>query len=90
MKKDPSQAVADETAGQCLPLLFVPVLYASLGQAMLMLLVAFVSFRVMDIIKPWPARQVQSAPSGLGILVDDLFAGFYALIITQVVWHWVR
>ncbi len=89
-KKDPSQAVADETAGQCMPLLFMPVLYASLGQAALMLLVAFVGFRLMDIIKPWPARQVQSAPSGWGILIDDLFAGFYALIITQAAWHWVR
>ena len=74
---------------QCLPLLFMPVLYASLGQATLMLLVAFVSFRLMDIIGPGRC-QVQSAPSGWGILIDDLFAGFYALAITQAVWHWVR
>jgi phosphatidylglycerophosphatase A len=88
--KDPSEAVADETAGQCLPLLSLPVLYASPGQAALVLATAFVSFRLMDIIKPWPARSLQGAPAGWGILLDDLFAGVYALIITQAVWHLVR
>jgi phosphatidylglycerophosphatase A len=88
--KDPSEAVADETAGQCLPLLFVPVVYGSLGQAAAVLAVAFVSFRLMDIIKPWPAKQVQAAPAGWGILLDDLFAGVYALVLTQAAWHWMR
>jgi phosphatidylglycerophosphatase A len=90
LSKDPSEAVADETAGQCLPLLFVPVLYGSLGEAAAVLAVAFVSFRLMDIIKPWPARQLQSAPAGWGILLDDLFAGLYSLILTQAAWHWIR
>jgi phosphatidylglycerophosphatase A len=81
LKKDPSQAVADETAGQCIPLLGVPLLYGSLGHAAAVLSIAFVGFRLMDIIKPWPARGLQSAPSGWGILLDDLFAGVYALLI---------
>jgi phosphatidylglycerophosphatase A len=89
LKKDPSQAVADETAGQCLPLLFLPVSYASRGEGAALLLIAFVSFRLMDIIKPWPARQLQAVPSGWGILLDDLFAGVCALFITLAAWRWL-
>jgi phosphatidylglycerophosphatase A len=89
LKKDPSQAVADETAGQCLPLLFLPVSYGSPGKALAVLLTAFVSFRLMDIIKPWPARGLQRVPSGWGILIDDLFAGAYAALITLAMWRWV-
>ena len=89
LKKDPSQAVADETAGQCMPLLCVPVLYDSPAKAVAILLTAFVGFRLMDIIKPWPARGIQRVPSGWGILLDDLFAGFYAALITLAAWHWV-
>jgi len=84
-KKDPSQAVADETAGQCLPLMFLPA--HALGDAKTTLFtlgLAFVAFRVMDIIKPWPARSLQRIPGGLGILIDDLFAAAYALAAVQL------
>src|SRR5262249_40355222 len=52
LKKAPSQAVADETAGQCLPLLILPLIYETHTQAILALATAFLSFRAMDIIKP--------------------------------------
>jgi len=82
--KDPSNAVADETAGQCLALVALPAAaFASPTAALLTLGVAFVTFRVMDIIKPWPAHQLQRLPHGWGILVDDLFAGMYALAVVQ-------
>jgi phosphatidylglycerophosphatase A len=85
-KKDPGQVVADETAGQCLPLMFLPATAVAGWPAMLMTLpLAFVSFRIMDIVKPWPARQLQRVPGGWGILIDDLFAGVYALVVVQVV-----
>jgi phosphatidylglycerophosphatase A len=86
-KKDPSEAVADETAGQCLPLLILPVAYETWTQALLALLTAFLAFRAMDIIKPPPARGLQRLYSGWGILVDDLLAGVYAAVIT---WLFVR
>lgn len=89
LKKDPSQAVADETAGQCLPLLVLPLVYETPTQAALALLTAFVSFRLMDIIKPPPARQIQSAPAGWGILLDDLIAGAYAAVLTVAVLRWL-
>lgn len=83
--KDPSNAVADETAGQCLALVALPpAAFHSLGSTIATLAVAFVAFRVMDIIKPWPAYQLQKLPHGWGILVDDLFAGVYALGVVQV------
>ena len=84
--KDPSNAVADETAGQCLPLLMLPAsATASWGAALFTLGFAFVSFRVLDIVKPWPARQLQRLPAGLGILIDDLISGVYAMVVVQVV-----
>ena len=85
-KKDPGQVVADETAGQCLPLMFLPAgAVAGWGPTLMTLGLAFVSFRVMDIVKPWPARGLQRVPGGWGILIDDLVAGVYAMIVVQVV-----
>jgi len=77
--KDPAHVVADETAGQCLPLLALPV---SVSHSWLAaggwLLGAFLAFRVLDILKPWPAGRLQDVPGGWGILLDDLAAGAYA------------
>ncbi|MBU6412550.1 MAG: phosphatidylglycerophosphatase A [Planctomycetes bacterium] len=78
-KKDPSQVVADETAGQAIPLLWLPAAaIATPFQIAGSLFAAFVLFRLCDIIKPWPIRSVQSVPGGWGILVDDLLAGLLA------------
>lgn len=84
-RKDPSEVVADETAGMCLPLMFLPATaIASPALAVFTLVYAFVAFRVMDIFKPFPARQLQSVPGGWGILLDDLVAGVYAAVLVQV------
>lgn len=84
-RKDPPQAVADETAGQCLPLMLLPAgALATPGLAGFTLVLAFVAFRVMDIAKPWPARDVQRHPGGWGIVLDDLVAGVYAALVVQL------
>jgi phosphatidylglycerophosphatase A len=84
-EKDPSNVVADETAGQCIPLMALPAAAVSTPMhAVLICGVAFVSFRIFDIIKPWPAKGLQRVPGGWGILLDDLFAGVYAIVLTQV------
>jgi phosphatidylglycerophosphatase A len=87
--KDPSQVVADEWAGQSIALLFLPwrpmVDRGSIVADLSMAALAFLSFRLLDIIKPPPARRLQRLPGGLGILIDDLFAGLYALALTQLV-----
>lgn len=83
-KKDPSEVVADETAGQCVPLLALPVAAGAPAlEVVAMLALAFFAFRGFDILKPPPARGWQRLPAGWGILVDDLAAGVYALVVVQ-------
>jgi phosphatidylglycerophosphatase A len=74
-KKDPPEVVADEFAGQA-----VAVLLAAGGPAspLATAAAAFAAFRVLDIIKPFPARALERLPLGWGILADDLAAGIYA------------
>jgi len=84
-KKDPSQVVADETAGQCIPLMVLPATCESALHGMVCCGVAFIAFRVFDIIKLPPANQLQKMKGGWGILVDDLVAGVQALVVVQVV-----
>lgn len=88
-KKDPRQVVADETAGQCIALLFLPwrPMTGTDGWTWNLALAAtaFFAFRILDIIKPPPANQLQKLRGGLGIVADDLAAGVYALIVAQVV-----
>lgn len=84
-RKDPSNVVADETAGMCVPLLFLPAATTqSVWTTGFTLLIAFVAFRFFDIIKPPPADGLQRVPGGWGIVLDDLAAGVYALIVVQV------
>jgi phosphatidylglycerophosphatase A len=62
--------VIDEVAGQLLTCLAAGVTWRGA-------LVAFVLFRLFDIVKPWPTRRFESLPGGLGIMADDLMAGVY-------------
>lgn len=90
-KKDPGQVVIDEVGGQALTLMFLPS-FAVVGfwGATLTVGAAFVLFRVMDILKPPPAYILQRLKGGLGIVIDDLLAGLYALIVLQVALHGLR
>ena len=73
-RKDPQIVVIDEVAGQWLALtLCLPQMsFALLG---------LIAFRVFDIWKPWPVRRLEQLQAGTGIVVDDLAAGVYALIV---------
>jgi phosphatidylglycerophosphatase A len=94
-KKDPGWVVADETAGQCIALIALPVaapvfggdasFIVTLWPLAFALAVSFLAFRFFDILKPPPAGGLQKLPGGWGVLIDDLFAGGYALIATQVI-----
>jgi phosphatidylglycerophosphatase A len=89
-QKDPHQATTDEWAGQALTLMFLPTggnltQWPQWQQWLLVVGVAFVAFRLADIIKPPPARQFEKLPAGWGILLDDLMAGVYANIACQLV-----
>lgn len=73
--KDPSIVVIDEVIGQ----------WITLGGAQVFnwksWLSAFVLFRLFDIWKPPPVRQLESLPEGLGIVADDAMAGIYAALV---------
>ncbi|MGA9117289.1 MAG: phosphatidylglycerophosphatase A [Bacteroidota bacterium] len=68
---DPSAVVIDEVAGMWAAMLFVPLTWPSA-------LAAFILFRLLDILKPFPVRQAERLGRGWGIMMDDLAAGAYA------------
>ena len=72
--KDPGAIVVDEVAGMTLSVLAVPLTPA-------VLVVAFVLFRIFDVVKPFPAGRSQRLRGGIGVMIDDLVAGLYALAI---------
>jgi phosphatidylglycerophosphatase A len=87
-RKDPSQCTLDEWAGQAIALINLP-LAGQWGRDILALGVAFVAFRVFDIVKPPPARQAEKLPNGVGIVADDIIAGVYANIATLLILKFV-
>jgi phosphatidylglycerophosphatase A len=78
--KDPQIVVIDEVAGQWTSLLFVPVSWKTL-------LAGFILFRGFDILKPPPVRQLERLPEGTGIVIDDIAAGIYSLVVMQLLLH---
>ncbi len=79
-RKDAAEVVADETAGVTFACLVAIYFSASSFQMLVQLAGAFFLFRIMDILKPAPARQLEQLPHGWGVLIDDLVAGIYAAI----------
>jgi len=72
--KDPGIIVIDEFAGMMLSVMFLP---RTLG----VFISAFLLFRLFDIWKPFPARESQALRGGFGVMVDDLIAGAYTLVL---------
>jgi phosphatidylglycerophosphatase A len=83
--KDPGCIVIDEVAGQLLASCPVPLFaYPSRAAAVGVWLLSFLAFRFFDIVKPGPVRRLQALPEGLGVVVDDVLAGFLAAGATAV------
>jgi phosphatidylglycerophosphatase A len=76
-KKDDQRIVIDEIAGFQVTML--PVAITGLH-----LLVGFILFRIFDILKPFPLRDLQKISGGLGIVLDDVAAGIYAGVLMWV------
>jgi len=81
-RSDPGHVVIDEVAGQWIALIYSRVNLSHL-------LAGFLFFRLFDIVKPWPARQLESMPAGWGIMLDDVAAGVYALLLMLALQHWI-
>ena len=83
---DPQEIVIDEFVGQMLPLLSIPI-YETLYliPKLYYCIAAFILFRLFDIWKPFPISYVDNNVQGaLGIMLDDILAGIYAIIILTV------
>src|SRR5699024_1582324 len=80
---DPSPLVLDEFAGQGMAFIVIS-LAAPPFNIYLLLVAGFVFFRFFDIKKPLGVNKLQQLPGGVGILVDDLLAGFYAYICLEI------
>lgn len=77
---DAGEIVIDEVVGQWMCLLVVPL--AADWMDIVWLLVAFVAFRAFDVAKPWPIRWVdRRVGGGFGIMLDDVLAGIFAMIV---------
>jgi phosphatidylglycerophosphatase A len=81
-RKDPGFVVVDEVAGQWIALLGSPADWKH-G------LIALALFRIFDITKPFPARQLESLPEGWGIVFDDVAAGLYAWGVAAILRLWI-
>lgn len=78
---DPGPVVIDEVLGMLITLLWVPVTWSGI-------LFGFLLFRVLDIVKPWPARQMEALHGGVGVMADDAMAGVYGnLVMWLAVWY---
>lgn len=75
--KDPAECTIDEVVGMWISLLFLP-------KSLFLSFIAFLIWRVLDIIKPAPARNVEKLKGGVGIMADDIIASTYTLIIMQL------
>jgi phosphatidylglycerophosphatase A len=82
--KDDGRIVADEY-------LTFPICMIGLPWNPWVLLIAFLSCRFFDILKPPPARQLERIPGGTGIVADDVMASFYSLIFNHLaVWGLIK
>jgi phosphatidylglycerophosphatase A len=77
-KMDPKYVVIDEVSGMLLGLLFIPY-------GIKLVIIAFVLFRILDTLKPFPAGRLERLHGSMGIMSDDIIAGIYTNIILQVV-----
>ena len=82
-RHDPGFVVIDEVAGQWIALIGSPVDWRH-G------LIALILFRLFDITKPFPARQLEKLPDGWGIVFDDVAAGLYALGVASILRLWIH
>lgn len=73
--KDPSRVVVDEMVG-----VWIALLGVSEGNYF-HLIAAFVLFRLFDIFKPLGIRKMESLKGGVGVMMDDVLAGIYSLIV---------
>ena len=86
---DSKEIVIDEFLGQSVPILFFYVIFyeGSVSNTFFLIIVflSFIGFRFFDILKPYPINYVdKKMKSGFGVILDDLMAGFFTLIVLYI------
>jgi len=76
-KKDAKPIAIDEVAGLLISLFLIPFSYANL-------IIGFLLFRTIDIIKPFPIKKIERLPGSLGVMTDDIVAGIYANLLLRL------
>jgi phosphatidylglycerophosphatase A len=71
---DPGPVVLDEVVGMLITLAFIPVNLTGAPTG-------FLVYRVLDVLKPWPAARFEQLPGGLGVMADDGMAAIYGNLI---------
>ena len=74
---DPGKVVWDEYVGLWITCFLLPKTWE-------WLILAFFIFRILDILKPWPIRRIESLPKGWGIMLDDVLAGIYGNLCINI------
>ena len=77
-RKDARMIVIDEACGMLFALFFVPA-------SMFSVILGFFLFRILDILKPPPAKRVEKLTGALGVMFDDIIAAIYTNVILQIV-----
>ena len=77
--KDPGIYVTDEVIGYLIPIGFLIILGINITTNIWIL--SFITFRILDVLKIWPAKDLENIEGGHGILLDDVAAGFQTLVI---------
>lgn len=80
-QNDPSCIVIDEIAGMMVTLIGLPF-------NPITVLIGFIIFRILDILKPFPIRNLDKRiPGGLGVVADDVAAGIIANLLLRIIIH---
>jgi phosphatidylglycerophosphatase A len=74
---DPAPVILDEVAGMLITLALIPVNVPGA-------IVGFLLFRLLDVVKPWPANRFEALPGGLGVMADDAMAAVYGNVAMRI------
>jgi phosphatidylglycerophosphatase A len=84
-RKDAGQIVLDEVCGQLISFIFIiPYLRRLGGQWIWWGIAGFILFRALDILKPYPLKELEQVRGGLGVMLDDVIAGIYAAVLLSI------
>jgi len=75
--QDPGEVTIDEVLGMWVSLLFLP-------KTIVVAASAFFIFRILDIVKPFPARRFDNLHGGVGVMLDDVVSAIYTNLLLQL------